>query len=297
MINNKSLIFDLHCDTPHNIDKNKFNHIIPDNLHRQNYLGAVFAHFIYPKAKYPFVDVVKLISSTMAYVDKKKNMHIIRSYKELDKNKVNIILGVEGGHIFDNTFKQVEVLYDLGVRVFTLTWNNSNKLAHSGLKADKKGLTKKGREFVRKLKGYDVIIDFSHASTRTVLDVCDICENQVIASHSCIRALNPSFLRNIDDQAIKAIKKKGGVVGVNFSRYHLGSHSVAEHIDYLRNNFGPEVAAIGSDFDGINDAVIKSPSGLKDLEKELWEKGYKKTEVNKIFSGNFLRILKKVGSS
>jgi len=285
-------VFDLHCDTPHNINKKKFNHIIPEKLYEQNYLGAVFAHFIVPKAKYPFVDAIRLVSTTMAYVNKKKKMQIVDSYRELDKKKVNIILGVEGGHIFDNTFKQIEALYDLGVRVFTLTWNNSNKLAHSALEADKKGITKKGKEFFKELKNYNIIIDLSHASTKTVLDVCEVCENQIIASHSCVRALNPSFLRNIDDRAIKAIAEKEGVVGVNFSQYHLGGHSVIDHLDYLKDKFGIDVPAIGSDFDGINDAVIKSPSGVKDLEKELLKKGYKKSGVEKIFSGNFMRVFK-----
>jgi membrane dipeptidase len=286
-------VFDLHCDTPHNIDKKKFNHIIPEKLYEQNYFGAVFAHFIVPKAKYPFVDAVRLVSTTMAYVNKKKEMQIVDSYRKLDKKKVNIILGVEGGHIFDNTFKQIEALYDLGVRVFTLTWNNSNKLAHSALEADKKGITKKGKEFFKELKNYNIIIDLSHASTKTVLDVCEVCENQIIASHSCVRALNPSFLRNIDDRAIKAIAEKEGVVGVNFSQYHLGGHSVIDHLDYLKDNFGIDVPAIGSDFDGINDAVIKNPSGVKDLEKELLKKGYKKSDVEKIFSGNFMKVFRK----
>jgi membrane dipeptidase len=293
---NKLSVFDLHCDTPHNIDKNKFNHIDPAKLPHQSYLGAVFAHFIYPKVRYPFVDAVKLLSSTIAYINGKKKLHIVRSYQELDKNKVNIILGVEGGHIFDNTFKQVEALYDTGVRVFTLTWNNSNKLAHSALEADKKGLTKKGKEFIKKLKDYNIIIDLSHASTKTVLDVCDISENQIIASHSCARALNPSFLRNIDDRAINAIAEKGGVVGVNFSRYHLGDHSVVDHLNYLKDNFSLDIVAIGSDFDGINDAVIRDPSEIKKLVKELRKKGYKKAEISKIFNGNFLRILKEVDS-
>jgi len=286
------LIFDLHCDTPRNIDKNKFNHIIPDNLVQEDYLGLVFAHFVYPKERYPFVEVAKLISSTIAYINKKMKMHIIGSYKEFDANKLNILLGVEGGHIFDNTFEQVEVLYNLGVRVFTLTWNNSNKLAHAALEADNKGLTKKGRRFLRDLKDYDVIIDLSHASTRTVLDVCDVCGNQVIASHSCVRALNPSFLRNIDDRAIRVIAQRGGVVGINFSRYHLGGHSIVDHIDYLKDNYGLECAAIGSDFDGIDDAVIPSPKDMGGLRKEFLERGYKQTEISKVFSGNFLRVLR-----
>ncbi|UCG93087.1 MAG: membrane dipeptidase [candidate division WOR-3 bacterium] len=286
-------VFDLHCDTPHNISKNKFNHIIPTKLHHQCYLGAVFAHFVYPRERYPFVEIIKLLSSTIAYIKKLKTAHIIHSFRELDKNKTNIILGVEGGHSFDNTFKQVEVFYQLGVRVFTLTWNNSNKLAHSALRADKKGLTKKGKKFLRELKNYNVILDLSHASTRTVLDVCEICENRVIASHSCVRSLHPSYLRNIDDRAIQAIADKGGVVGVNVSKHHLGDNSVVDHLQYLKDNFGLDIAAIGSDFDGVTDAVIDNPAGLKAVEKELFKKGYKTSDIEKIFSKNFLRVFKK----
>lgn len=286
-------VFDLHCDTPHNIYKNKFNHIIPTKLHQQYYLGAVFAHFVYPRERYPFVEIVKLLSSTIAYIKKLKTVHVIHSFRELDKHKVNIILGVEGGHSFDNTFKQIEVLYHLGVRVFTLTWNNSNKLAHSALRADKKGLTRKGKRFLRELKNYNVILDLSHASTRTVLDVCEIYENQVIASHSCVRSLHPSYLRNIDDRAIQAIAEQGGVVGVNVSKHHLGDKSVVDHLQYIRDNFGLDVAAIGSDFDGVTDAVITSPAGLKAVEKELIKKSYRKSDIEKIFSKNFLRVFKK----
>jgi hypothetical protein len=38
-----ALVFDLHCDTPRNIAKGKFNHIEPEKLYKQSYLGAVFA--------------------------------------------------------------------------------------------------------------------------------------------------------------------------------------------------------------------------------------------------------------
>lgn len=289
-----AFVFDLHCDTPNNIARGKFNHIIPEKLCAQHYLGAIFAHFIVPKAKHPFVDAVKMLSSTLAYADRKKKIDIMTSHKMIDQKKTNILLGVEGGHIFDNTFKQFEALYDIGVRIFTLTWNNSNKLAHSALEADKKGLTKKGKEFIKSIKNYNIIIDLSHASTRTVLDVCAICENQIIASHSCVRSLNKKFLRNIADQAIRAIVQRKGLIGINFSKYHLGGHSVVEHIDYIKDNYGIDAVAIGSDFDGINDPVIQGPSGLNALEKELIEKGYKKPEVEKIFSGNFLRLFKRV---
>jgi membrane dipeptidase len=288
-------VFDLHCDTPHNIMKGTFKHIIPEKLYAQGYLGAVFAHFVPPRSRYPFVDAVRMLSATIAYVRKKKRLHIVRSYNEIRHDRVNIILGVEGGHIFDNTIKQVEVLYDLGVRIFTVTWNNSNKLAYSALEADKKGLTARGKKYMKEMAGYNIVIDLSHASTRTVLDICENTRHQVIASHSCVRAFRQKFLRNIDDRALAAIVAREGVVGINFSRYHLGGHSVVEHMNYIREKHGIEHAAIGSDFDGINDPVIKSPAGLKKLGEDLGKQGFFKKAIHSIYSQNFLRVFKKAG--
>jgi membrane dipeptidase len=287
-------VFDLHCDTPHNIAKGKYGHIMPSKLHKQGYRGAVFAHFVYPKAKHPFVECVRMITSTITYINGHKELKLVTNAHSMAGGKANILLGVEGGHIFDDLFLQVEALHGLGVRVFTLTWNNSNRLAHSALEQDNKGLTRLGKEYIKKMRAYDIILDMSHASTRTVLDVCELCASKVIASHSCVRQLNPSFLRNIDDRAIRAIHERTGVVGVNFSRYHLGKHGVVDHIDYLCQRFGISCAAIGSDFDGINDPVITAPKGIGKLKNQLLKRGYKESAIGKIFSGNFLRLLKSV---
>jgi membrane dipeptidase len=287
-------VFDLHCDTPHNIAKRKFNHIYPGRLHGQNYLGAVFAHFIDPRNRMPFASALRLLSSTVAYIKNSKGLRIVSTAKEIKRQRVNIVLGVEGGHIFDRSIRQFEMLYAMGVRVFTLTWNNSNRLASSALDQDGKGMTRYGKDFIKQIRGFDIIIDLSHASKRTVLDCCERADNQVIASHSCLRAMRPDFLRNIDDRAIKAIQEKGGVVGINFSRYHLGGYSVADHIDYLTDRFGVDLIAIGSDFDGINDAVYSGPKAMSILISELISRGYKRGVVEKIFFKNFLRVLKKI---
>lgn len=291
------LVFDLHCDTPHNIKRKKFGHVVPERLFRAHYTGAIFAHFVEPTSHFAFVDVIDLLTSTLTYIRSKRTIQSIRSPKGMSQKKTNIILGVEGGHIFDNAYKQLETLYELGVRVFTLTWNNSNKLAHSALESDKKGLTRRGKAFIREFGNYGVILDLSHASTKTVLDVCEIANNPVIASHSCVRALRPSFMRNIADQAIQAIVQRHGVIGINFSEYHLGEHSIVDHIDYIKDKFGIDAAAIGSDFDGIDDAVIGSPQGIRTLERALGERGYTKAEIEKVFSGNFLRVFRKIVGS
>jgi len=286
-------VFDLHCDTPLNIKKHKFNHIIPIRLHKAGYLGAVFAHFIYPHSRHPFDDAVKLLASTVTYLKKIETIKIIYSFKDFDKKKVNIILGVEGGHCFDKSFRQVETLYNLGLRIYTLTWNNSNRLAHSALDNDKNGLTEIGKEYLKEFSRFNIILDLSHASTKTVLDVCDQTENAVLASHSCIRGLN-SFKRNISDEAIGAIVSRAGVVGINFSKGHLGDKTILEHIDYIKNKFGTRYIAIGSDFDGIRDSVIANPSAIADLQEELLNKNYKQSDIDGIFNKNFLRVLARI---
>lgn len=283
-------VFDLHCDTPLNIKKKKFNHLKPSHLNPGIFSGAIFAHFIYPKEKEPFDAGMKLVLNTLNYLKNKKEINILYELNKFDNKKTNIILGVEGGHIFDRNFAQFETFYELGVRVFTITWNNSNRFAHSAFDDEMKGLTRKGKEFIKMLKHYDIIIDLSHASTRTVIEVCEICENPVIASHSCIRKLNP-FVRNIDDRAIRAIVKKKGVVGINFSKKHLGAHTVVEHIQYLFENFGVDCIGLGSDFDGITDPALKCPEGYKKIARVLYDLGYKEKPIEKIFYKNFLRFL------
>jgi membrane dipeptidase len=283
-------VFDLHCDTPRNINKKRFNHIQPLSLVPQVFSGAIFAHFISPKEKYPFDAGIKLVLNTINYLKDNRKINIVYDFKKIDSEKTNIILGVEGGHIFDRNFCEFEIFYELGVRVFTITWNNSNRFAHSAFDNDKKGLTKRGRELIKMFRDYALIIDLSHSSTRTVLDICEFCANPVIASHSCIRTLNP-FIRNIADEAIRAIVKRHGIVGVNFSKKHLGGYKVTDHIQYLCENFGTEATGLGSDFDGITDPVLNCPEGYKTISKDLHKIGYSEKDIDRIFNRNFLRIL------
>ncbi|MGQ9817437.1 MAG: dipeptidase [bacterium] len=284
-------VFDLHCDTPLNIKKNRFNHIHPEDLKQPIFYGAIFAHFVYPKEKEPFDAGLKLVLNTIHFLKNYPDINIIDDFKKIEAKKLNIILGVEGGHIYDKNFSQFETFYELGIRVFTITWNNTNRLAHSAFDNDKKGLTKMGKNFIKMLKDYEVLVDVSHASTRTVLDICETTDNKVFASHSCIRALNP-LIRNIDNKAIKAIVSRGGVVGINFSQKHLGEWRVIDHLNYLYEKFGVNSMAIGSDFDGITDPILVCPSGYKKISQELLKEDYTKKEVEKIFYKNFLQMLR-----
>jgi membrane dipeptidase len=68
---------------------------------------------------------------------------------------------------------------------------------------------------------------------------------------------------------------------------------VADHIDHVKQLVGIDHVGLGSDFDGVGDTL---PTGLKDVSqypnliRVLLERGYKEEEIEKICSGNVLRV-------
>jgi membrane dipeptidase len=110
--------------------------------------------------------------------------------------------------------------------------------------------------------------------------------------------------RNMTDQMIIELAKKGGVVQVNFycnfltaaRPPHATVDDVVAHIDHIRQIAGIDAIGIGSDFDGIDCA----PVGLEDVSKfpnltrALLENGYSAEDIRKIYGGNFLRVMKAV---
>ncbi|PCI78935.1 MAG: dipeptidase [SAR86 cluster bacterium] len=68
--------------------------------------------------------------------------------------------------------------------------------------------------------------------------------------------------------------------------------NMIEHIDYIVDRIGIDHVGIGNDFNhgsGIDD--YNDASEALNLTEGLLERGYSETDINKIWSGNFLRIL------
>ncbi|QGX63874.1 membrane dipeptidase [Alteromonas mediterranea] len=72
---------------------------------------------------------------------------------------------------------------------------------------------------------------------------------------------------------------------------------VLDHIDHVVKLIGVEHVGIGSDYDGVGDSL---PIGLKDvasfpnLVQGLLDRGYSRTDIEKILSGNLLRVWQQV---
>jgi membrane dipeptidase len=148
-----------------------------------------------------------------------------------------------------------------------------------------------------------VILDVSHASRQTTLDICQDSPLPVIASHSNAHVLR-GHARNLSDDEIKCIAQTGGVIGLNFHAPFVGLSGsanvarVADHADHLAKIGGHAVVALGSDFDGY----IKKPTGLEDASKvpalwdELARRGWTETQLRGVRGENFMRAWRRTRS-
>jgi membrane dipeptidase len=93
------------------------------------------------------------------------------------------------------------------------------------------GLSKFGRQLVQEMNRIGMMIDVSHISDKAVLDAVENSRAPVIASHSSVKAIAP-IVRNMPDNVIQSIAKRGGVVCINF---HAGYLDKAAFEVYFRN--------------------------------------------------------------
>lgn len=225
------------------------------------------------------------------------------------EGKIAALIGIEGGHAIQDSLDKLREFYGKGVRYMTLTHSNTNNWADSS--GDIKnatmqhhaGLTDFGKDVVREMNRLGMMVDISHVADKTFYDALAVSKAPLIASHSSSRAL-ADVPRNMTDDMIIALAKKGGVVQVNFyceflataKPPHATLEDVVKHIDRIRKIAGTGAIGIGSDFDGI-DCV---PDGLEDVSKfpnltrALLERGYSADDIRKIYGGNLLRVMRAV---
>ncbi|MFO7675517.1 MAG: dipeptidase [bacterium] len=218
------------------------------------------------------------------------------------------ILAVEGGHALDGSLASLARFHRRGVRILTLTWNNSNELARSCLAIDgnRRGLTRLGRLAVARMNHLGMVVDLSHAGDRTFADALDASTAPVICSHSGCRARH-DFPRNLSDDQLRALGRQGGVVGIVFLPYFLTRarrratiDDVIDHVCHAAAVAGSAAVGLGSDFDGFRDPP---PRGLEDvtclpaLADGLRRRGFSAGEVAGILGGNFLRVWRAVAGA
>ena len=130
--------------------------------------------------------------------------------------KVASFIGLEGGHVIENSLGALRVYYDLGARYMTLTHNVTLDWADAAVDQPRhNGLTNFGREVVREMNRLGMLVDLSHTSPDVMRQALDTSEAPVIFSHSSARAL-VDHPRNVPDDVLARMAANGGVVMVTF---------------------------------------------------------------------------------
>ncbi|MEP7342315.1 MAG: dipeptidase [Acidobacteriota bacterium] len=138
---------------------------------------------------------------------------IRKAHKE---GKVVALLGMEGGHMINNSLPILRMYAALGIRYLTLTHSvNTDWADSSGDQPKHNGLTPFGKDVVRELNKLGVMVDISHVADKTFWDALEVSQSPMIASHSSCRAIS-GHPRNMTDEMIKALAAKGGVIQINY---------------------------------------------------------------------------------
>lgn len=219
------------------------------------------------------------------------------------------ILTLEDGRAVEGRIENLERLYQKGIRLITLTWNDANCFgAPNSRHVDvmETGLTDFGCQAVERMNELGMLVDVSHLSDGGFWDVAALSrmsKKPFVASHSNCRALNP-HPRSLTDGMIRALGQCGGVMGVNFRPEFLTgdirckrskAEDIVRHLRHMINVGGTDCAAIGTDFDGISGRLdIDGPEQMPLLFTELERAGFTETEIDKIAFRNVERVLKDV---
>jgi membrane dipeptidase len=136
--------------------------------------------------------------------------------REFKRGRIASLLGMEGGHVIENSLGALRAYYNLGARYLTLTHNVTLDWADAAADSARHGgLTEFGREVVREMNRMGMLVDLSHVSPGVMSDALDVAEAPVIFSHSSARALT-DHVRNVPDSILQRLPKNGGVVMVTF---------------------------------------------------------------------------------
>jgi membrane dipeptidase len=225
--------------------------------------------------------------------------------KALKQEKIGVILTVEGGDILQGDMSVLRLLYRLGVRCMTLTWNYRNEIADGVLdEISGGGLTPFGRDVIKEMNRLGMLIDLSHISEKGFWDVAQLSKAPVFLSHSNAKKLC-GHVRNVSDEQLIAVKNSNGVICVNFYPLFLNDSGNADikdiirHIEHIAGLIGIDHIGFGSDFDGIG-YLPDGMQGVQDLYKvidELNKLNYSQESIEKIAGKNVLRIIGDVCSN
>ncbi len=342
-LHNRILTLDTHCDTPMFFPQGvQFNHRDPRilyDLHKmaegrqdavimvaylpQPKMGEVFSQKVDIKGileHNPQLSGISAQLSPTQYADlifdkieqmvdgDSQYISIARTpaelYKAKRKGRKSIMLGIENGLALGGDIANVGRFAQRGVVYITLCHNGDNDICDSARGSNThNGVSQFGAKVIEEMNREGIMVDLSHASEKSFYDALDISSTPIVCSHSNCRALC-DVPRNLTDDQLRALAKRGGVAHTTF--YHgflrkAGEATVLDvigHLEHAVDVMGIDHVGIGTDFDGDGTVIgCKDASELINFTLQLLRRKYSEQDIQKIWGGNWLRVMAQVQAS
>jgi len=369
-IHHDVLTIDTHNDTPMSLARSEFDmserHDSRKDRSKMDFPrmneggldGAFFAVFIGQGPRTPegndkaYKSAIKVFNAIHETANKFPDLAEIATtpddaYRLEKENKIAMFIGIENGYPIGNDISRIKEFYDLGARYITLCHSQNNDICDSSTDKngpDYGGFSEFGIKVVAEMNRLGIMVDISHVSDESFYDAIKYSKAPIIASHSSSRALC-DHPRNLTDEMLVALAKKGGVIQLCILSSYLKKdepnpekdaamailmekfdklsetdtierkvlrkewgdirakypnklatvQDAVDHIDHIVNLIGIDHVGIGTDFDGgggIDGCFDASEMG--NITLELVKRGYSKKEIEKIWSGNIMRVLGEV---
>lgn len=312
MITNLPIV-DTHCDVviPYEELGDKFATQVNNTqtslpLLKEANIKLIFAGFSYDdllKNSYQQLEDIKKMISQYS-----ESFQLVTDLKKvnfnLDQEKIQVILHIEGAGILEGKIERLEGLYKKGVRSLGFTHNTKNSLGTGALVDDGEGLTNFGKEVIKFCNEKNIILDLAHLNETGFYDVIKLSKQIPFVSHGNCYSLtqNP---RNFKDDQLKKISEIDSLIGVFFSGKYLKRNSNLEHpniedavahIQHMAKIAGVDHICLGCDFGGITTSLptgLENHSTLSELFKRLREVGFSEEDIEKIAYKNTMNYLKK----
>ena len=320
------LTLDTHCDTPMFFPQGiHFDQRDPKILvdlqkmteGRQD-ATIMVAYLPQPKAGEKFSDNVSFdVSGPKAYADlifdkieeivsqNKAYIALARTPNDLWMHKhqglKSIMLGIENGLALEGKLENLQHFADRGVVYVTLCHNGDNDICDSARGNNThNGVSAFGEQVIREMNRLGILVDLSHGGEKSFYDALDISSQPIVCSHSSSRALC-DHPRNLTDDQMRALAAKGGVAQTTIYHGFLKKDGeatildVMAHLDHAIDVMGIDHVGLGTDFDGDGGVRgLADSSELINFTRQLLARRYSEQDIQKIWGGNFLRVMAQV---
>ena len=325
-VHNRVLTLDTHCDTPmffpqdihfeqrdprilvdlHKMTEGRQDATIMVSYLPQPKIGETFSSKVEADVKTPteYADLIfdkigEIVNANADY------LALARTPGDLYENKrhgrKSIMLGIENGLALGGELKNVEHFAQRGVVYITLCHNGDNDLCDSCRGCNTHdGVSRFGEQVIREMNRLGLMVDLSHAGDKSFYDALDISQMPIVCSHSSCRALC-DHPRNLTDDQMRRLAAKGGVMQITLYNGFLvkdGEATILDaiaHLEHAIRVMGIDHVGLGTDFDGDGGICgLRDSSELLQFTRQLLARRYSERDIQKIWGGNFLRVMAQV---